>query len=326
MATLDSFPRMEFFQAPTPLDHLPRISRALRRPVYIKRDDQIGPALGGNKARKLEYLMADAQQQGLRRVATFGGLQSNHARMTAAAARMCAIEPHLFYFERRPARLTGNLHVAQLLGAKLHFLPIGGNGGGMTLERTNRLVQLLTRALIGCHYFIPVGGNSWLGGLGYVRCAFELAAQVRQLGLHDTQLLCAAGTGGTLAGLMAGFALEQTPIRLLGIDIGNLWKSFAHSIAQVASTICQRLGSSQCFRAADVPLIEGHYVGQGYALPTAAATAAIGRLAQLEGIVLDPVYTGKAFAGLLELAEQGELGRGTPLIFLHTGGAPALFV
>lgn len=324
MVTLDSFPRVQLINAPTPLEYLPRISQALRRPVYIKRDDQIGPALGGNKARKLEYFMGDARQQRARRVVTFGGLQSNHTRITAAAARMCAIEPHLFYFERRPAQLTGNLQIAQLLGAKLHFIPLG-SGGGMTLERTNRLVRLLTTAVVGRNYFIPVGGNSWLGCLGYVRCVRELAEQLGQLGLHEAQLICPTGTGGTLAGLMAGVALEQAPIRLLGIDIGRLWKGFPQSIAQTASMICQQLGSSQRFTAADVPLIEGRYVGQGYAKPSAQAAAAIGRLAQLEGIVLDPVYTGKAFAGLLELAERGELGRQTALIFLHTGGAPALF-
>mgnify|MGYP000101636064 CR=1 FL=1 len=324
MATLDSFARMEFVHAPTALEHLPRLSYALRRPVYIKRDDQIGPALGGNKARKLEYLLADAKRQHARRVVTFGGLQSNHARMTAAAARMCAIEPHLFYFERRPARLTGNLHVAQLLGAKLYFIPIGGSGG-MTIERSNRLVHMLATALVGRHYFIPVGGHHWLGCLGYVRCAIELAAQVRERGLHEAQLICAAGTGGTLAGLMAGVALANIPIRLLGIDVGKLWKAFPHSIAQVASTICERLGSQRRYTAADVPLIQGRYVGTGYAQPTAEANAAIGRLAQLEGIVLDPIYTGKAMAAMLDLAERGELGRNTPLIFLHTGGSPALF-
>jgi 1-aminocyclopropane-1-carboxylate deaminase/D-cysteine desulfhydrase-like pyridoxal-dependent ACC family enzyme len=315
---------MEFFHAPTALEHLPRLSRALRRPVYIKRDDQIGPALGGNKARKLEYLMADAQQQHAQRVVTFGGLQSNHARMTAAAARMCGMEPHLFYFERRPARLSGNLHVAHVLGAKLHFIPIGGSGG-MTIERSNRLVRLLARALIGRHYFIPVGGHHWLGGLGYLRCAIELAEQVREHRLHEALVISATGTGGTLAGLMAGVALANVPIRLLGIDVGKLWKRFPHSIALLANTLCERLGSSQRFTAAEVPLIEGRYVGNGYAQPTAAASAAIGRLAQLEGIVLDPIYTGKALAAMLDLAERGALGRNTPLIFLHTGGTPALF-
>jgi D-cysteine desulfhydrase len=290
----------------------------------MKRDDQIGPALGGNKARKLEYLLADAQRSGMHRVVTFGGLQSNHARMTAAAARIHGLEPHVFYFERRPARMTGNLQLVALLGAKCYFIPFGGSGG-MTLEQSNRLVHLLARMFVGKHYFIPVGGHNWLGCLGYVRCAHELAAQTRTLGLSEARIICAAGTGGTLAGLMAGLALAAPQLTPLGIDVGKLWKAFPASIAQVANQICQHIAIPKQFAASDVPLIENHYVGEGYAIPSRAGTMAIARLAHMEGIVLDPIYTGKAFAAMLDLAERGELGRETPLIFLHTGGSPGMF-
>jgi 1-aminocyclopropane-1-carboxylate deaminase/D-cysteine desulfhydrase-like pyridoxal-dependent ACC family enzyme len=324
LANLAGFPQLVLAEYPTPLEYLPRLSIALRRPVYFKRDDQIGPALGGNKTRKLAFLLADAQRQGAKQVVTFGGLQSNHARITAAAARKNGMLPHLFYFERRPMNMTGNLLLAELLGAQLHFIPFGG-GGGMTIERANRLVQLLARMLVGKHYFVPVGGHNWLGCLGYVQCAYELAEQTQAMNIGEAHVICAAGTGGTLAGLMLGFALAAPHLRPLAIDVGRLWRAFPSSIAAVANQASARLGCTLRFTPAQVPLIEGRYVGQGYAIQSEPAQRAMALLAQLEGVVLDPIYTGKAFAGMLDLAQTGQLGRTTPLIFVHSGGTPGLF-
>ncbi len=323
---LGAYPRLPLAEYPTPLEPLPRLSEALQRPVYIKRDDLCGPTPGGNKVRKLEYLMAEAAALGARAVVTFGGLQSNHACLTAVAARRCAIEPHLFYFERRPPQPTGNLLLNQLLGAKMYFLPFGGGGHtGMTLETTNRLVRWLARLCLGRHYFIPVGGHSWRGCLGYVQAALELDEQARALGIEDSWLLMAAGTGGTLAGLLAGLRLRGSSLRPLGIDVGRLWKGFPASIARLAGELCVCLGQPHTFDVSLVPLIEDTYVGQRYGMPSREGIAAVRRLAQLEGIMLDPIYTGKAFAGLLDLAERGQLGREEPIIFLHTGGLPSLF-
>ena len=323
---LDAYPRLRLAEYPTPLQRLPRLSEALKRPVYIKRDDQSGPALGGNKVRKLEYLMAEAQALGERQVVTFGGLQSNHACLTAAVARRCGMQPHLFFFERRPWPLTGNLMINQLMDARMHFVPIGGGGdGSMTLETTNRLVRWLARVRLGPHYFIPVGGHSWRGCLGYVRAALEINEQTRALGIGDSRLLLAAGTGGTLAGLMAGLALCGSALHPVGIDVGRLWKGFPASIAALAGELCARLGGSQTFETSQVPLVEGAYVGERYGVPSAEGIKACHRLARLEGIILDPIYTGKAFAGLLDLAERGDLGDDRPIIFLHTGGLPSLF-
>jgi D-cysteine desulfhydrase len=321
---LERIPRIPLAEYPTALELLPRLSAELERWVFVKRDDAMGPGLGGNKTRKLEYLLADAQRKGLGKVATFGGLQSNHARLTAAAANRLGMESHLFYFESRPQTLTGNLVVNQLLGAKMHFIPFGG-GGGMTLEASILLARLVALALVGRHYFIPVGGHTWLGGLGYVRAAFEIDAQVRALGLEKAHLLLAAGSGGTLAGLMAGMALCGSDIRLLGIDVGKLWRGFPVSIASLATEICTRLGHPHVFSAGQVPLIEETYVGGRYGTPSDAGQSALKRLARLEGVLLDPVYTAKAFAGLLGEVEKGRLGKNEPIIFLHTGGLPALF-
>ncbi|MEW5870340.1 MAG: pyridoxal-phosphate dependent enzyme [Chloroflexota bacterium] len=322
---LQSFPRLPLAQYPTPLEYLPRLSQELARPVYVKRDDQLGPGLGGNKTRKLEYLLADALQRKHKKVVTFGGLQSNHARITAAAARRCGLEPHLFYFERRPPRLSGNLLLNQVLGANMHFIPLGEGAGGMTLETTIRLVRWVSRLLVGQHYFIPVGGHNWLGCLGYVQAALEIDQQAREIGLSNAWLLLAAGSGGTLAGLLAGLALIASPLHPLGVDVGKLWKGFLASIAHLAGELCQRLGQQHNFAPSEIPLIEATYVGERYGLPSSAGNMAMRKLAALQGLLLDPVYTAKAFAGLLDLAQTGQLGRDEPIIFLHTGGLPAIF-
>jgi len=321
---LDTFARIPLANYPTPLEHLPRLSAELKRPVYIKRDDVLGPALGGNKTRKLEYLLADAQQQGQRKVVTFGGLQSNHARLTAAAANRLGLESHLFFFEKRPRELSGNLVINQLLGANMHFIPLGG-GGGMTIEASIRLVRLVALAFVGKHYFIPVGGHNRLGCLGYVRAALEIDTQARALGLEQAHLILAAGSGGTLAGLMAGLILCRSNIQLLGIDVGKLWKAFPVSIAALATEICAWLGEPHPFTPQQVPLIEGTYVGERYGSPSTDGLSALKRLARAEGILLDPVYTAKAFAGMLGEIRKNRFGETDPLIFLHTGGLPALF-
>jgi 1-aminocyclopropane-1-carboxylate deaminase/D-cysteine desulfhydrase-like pyridoxal-dependent ACC family enzyme len=326
---LERFERVPLAAYPTPLEPLPRLSAELCRPVWIKRDDTLGPGLGGNKTRKLEYLLAEAQRQGHRRVVTFGGLQSNHARLTAAAANRVGMETHLFYFEPRPAKLTGNLAINRLLGAKMHFIPLGGSGSGMTLEQTIRLVRWVARLRVGRHFFIPVGGHDPVGCLGYVAAALEIEEQRRALDIGgpdgEAWLVTAAGSGGTLAGLAAGLALAQSPLRALGIDVGKLWKGFPASICLLAGQSCSRLQRPLAFRPEEILLIEERYVGERYGAPSPAGLTAMRWLAECEGILLDPVYTAKAFAGMLDLIERGELGPRTPVIFLHTGGLPATF-
>jgi len=235
------------------------------------------------------------------------------------------MESHLFYFENRPKILTGNLLVNQLLGAKMHFIPLGSGGNGMTIETTIRLVKLVSWLMVGHNYFIPVGGHNWLGCLGYVRAALEIDQQACQLGIDNAHLILAAGSGGTLSGLIAGLALCDSKLRLLGIDVGKLWKAFPVSIASLAEDICARLDNPLQFTARQVPLIESIYVGDKYGDPSADGLSAIQKLARLEGILLDPVYTAKAFAGMLSEMEKGRFGKSDPVIFLHTGGLPALF-
>ncbi len=248
---LDQFPRLPLAAYPTPLERLPNLSQELGGPsLWIKRDDEIGPGMGGNKGRKLAFLMADALRRGKRKVITFGGLQSNHARMTAAACAALGLEAHLFFFERRPPKLQGNLLLDKLFGAKLHFIPFGvAAAASMTLERTNKLVRLVTAVLVGPRaYFIPVGGHNAVGCLGYMAGARELHEQVMALGLEQVTVVTAVGAGGTLAGLMAGLALLDSPIKPLGIDVGKLWKAFPASIARLAGELCTALGQPHTFR------------------------------------------------------------------------------
>ncbi len=323
---LAAFPRLPLMITPTPLERMERLTASVKSApaLWIKRDDNIGPAMGGNKARKLEFLMADAQRRGARKVVTFGGLQSNHARMTAAVARRLGMEPHLLYFEPRPREMAGNLLLNSLLDAKMHFVPLGG-GGGMSLEATNRLVRLLSWLVVGPAYFIPVGGHTALGCLGYVSAAAEINSQVEALGLQNVTVVTAMGTGGTLAGLMAGFALLGSRHRVLGIDVGKMWKGCPASIARLAGEICTLLDERHTFAPTDIPLIEERYVGSKYGIPSPEGNAALRRVAECEGIFLDPVYTGKAMAGLLDLIAQGYFGYDATVIFLHTGGIPGLF-
>ena len=327
---LARFPQLPLIHTPSPLQPLPRLTNQLGGPqIWIKRDDELGPGMGGNKGRKLAFIMAEVLAQNKRKVITYGGLQSNHARMTAAACAALGLEAHLFFFAKKPAILSGNLFLDKLLGANLHFIPFGGGGNAsMTLETTNRLVKMLSKLRVGPGaYFMPVGGHSVVGCLGYVTAALEIHRQALELGLplERVWVITAVGTGGTLAGLLAGFQMLNSPIRVLGLDIGKLWKAFPATLAQLTNSLHEVLGSRIRIQAKDIPLIERFYAGPAYAQPTPEMETAVRLLAQTEGILLDPVYTGKAFAGLLDLVAKNHFHPNDTLIFLHSGGFPGLW-
>jgi 1-aminocyclopropane-1-carboxylate deaminase/D-cysteine desulfhydrase-like pyridoxal-dependent ACC family enzyme len=250
-----------------------------------------------------------------------------------AAARALGLEPHCFYFVPRPSRLEGNLLLAQLMGAHLHFIPFGGGGGEptMTVEQATRLVRWIVRLTPACWakrvYFMPVGGHSPVGCLGYVLAAIEIEEQLRERGIERATIVTASGTGGTLAGLLAGFHLLHSRHAVLGIDVGILWREFPASIAALASQTCALLGAPHRFSAEDVPIVERAYVGEGYARLRSEALDALRLVARQEGLLLDPVYTSKAMAGLIDLTRsgQGRWDRDQHVVFLHTGGGPALW-
>jgi 1-aminocyclopropane-1-carboxylate deaminase/D-cysteine desulfhydrase-like pyridoxal-dependent ACC family enzyme len=325
VAALRPFPRLTLNHTPTPLQPMPRLTASLGGPtLWLKRDDELGPGGGGNKGRPLEFLLGEVVAQGKRKVITFGGLQSNHARMTAAACARLGLKTHLFFFEKRPSLLQGNLLLDQLLGAKLHFIPFGGGGdASLTLETTIRLVRWVSWPLVGPGaYFMPVGGHTAVGCLGYVAAAVEIAAQIAALGLDPARvtIVLPVGTGVTLAGLWAGFHLLGSPVGVLGIDVGKLWRTFPASIARLATEVCDLLDQPHHFTAAEVPIIEKTYVGNGYARLRAEAVEAMGLLARLEGVVLDPVYSGRRLPGCWMWWETAVLPP-MPRLFFCTPGA-----
>ena len=309
LATLRPFPRIPLNHTSTPLQPLPRMTAQLGGvQLWLKRDDELGSGGGGNKGRPLQFLLGEAVAQQKRKVVTFGGLQSNHARITAAACAQLGIEAHLLFFEKRPSTLEGNLLLDQLFGAKLHFVPFGGGGEAtMTLETTIRLVRWVSWLLVGRGaYFMPVGGHTAMGCLGYVAAAAELQIQLAERGIlpDKVTIVLPVGTGVTLAGLWAGFWLLGSPVQVLGIDVGKLWRTFPASIARLATEVCRLLGQPHYFLPANVPIIEKTYVGKGYAQLRPEAIKAIRLMAQTEGVILDPIYSGKAFAGLAGFGGQ----------------------
>jgi D-cysteine desulfhydrase len=323
---LEHVSRCDLGVYPTPLVRLDRLSQDRDREVWVKRDDALGPAGGGNKTRKLEYLLADALQAGAEKIVTVGGPQSNHARLTAVAARMLGLEPHLLLFGKQPKRATGNLLLDRLVDAELHFIPPGPIASKpCTFEELDAYVREEAWRRVGDHYHVPLGGSNGLGSIGYVRAALEIEEQTRSAGIEDAWVVVATGSGGTLAGLLAGLGTIGSSLRLVGIDVASIWQNYPELVARMANDSLELLGLSANVEPADVLLVEHTYVGRGYAVPTSDGTAAIKRLAQSEGLLLDPTYTAKAFAGLLDLEASGYFGDGEPVVLWHTGGLPGLF-
>ncbi len=298
---------------PTPLEPLDRLSDWLGGPrLLVKRDDQTGLALGGNKARKLEHLCAEALAQGCDTLVTGGGPQSNHCRMTAAAANRLGLQCHLALAGPAPDQMTGNLLLDHLLGARLH--PTGAREY-YEIEASIEAVADEVRAAGGRPYAIPVGGASVTGALGYVDAARELVGQLTE---PLDWIVVADGSGGTHAGLLAGL---DGPTEILGVDVGtrpDLEERVAELAAATAAAIDRPARSGEIH-------IDHTRFGAGYGKPTPECLEGIRVAARLEALILDPVYTGKAMAGLIGWIREGRFTEHQSVLFWHTGGAPALF-
>jgi D-cysteine desulfhydrase len=305
---------------------LHRLSQEFSRPIYIKRDDLLGPAGGGNKTRKLEFILGDALEGAAVRLVTVGGPQSNHARLTAVCGRMIGLEPHLLLLGARPSCVSGNLLINELVGAQLHFIAPGPLGQPPTTrEAFESYVQQQASARVGDHYYVPLGGSNALGALGFVDAAIEVEEQLRARGHRSATVVVAAGSGGTLAGLEAGFRLVGSETTVVGIDVGAFWEDFGGLVRHMANQAASLLGAQAVLDAQEAVTIETAYVGPGYGVATNEGSSAIRRALRTEGVLLDPTYTSKAFAGMLDLLEcaRGESDR--PVVFWHTGGGPGLF-
>lgn len=322
---LARFPRRFLAHLPTPLERLDRLSRALGGPeIWIKRDDCTGLSTGGNKTRKLEFLMAEAELEGAEIVLTQGATQSNHARQTAAFAAKLGMRCHLLLEDRTGSDNAnycnnGNVLLDHLHGATTQMYPAGLD---MNAEM-ERLADKM-RADGAKVYTIPGGGSNATGALGYVNCAFELLGQFNERGLQVDQIVHATGSAGTQAGLICGLQAMNAGIALLGIGVRAPRDRQEEAVFKLATATAQKLGCPDIVARADV-VANCDYVGQGYGIPTAGGLEAIAMFAELEGILLDPVYSAKGAAGMIDLIRKGYFDKDARIVFVHTGGAAALF-
>jgi L-cysteate sulfo-lyase len=319
---LDAQPRLKLAHLPTPLEPAPRLGAALGAPnLWVKRDDCTGLGMGGNKARKLEFLLAEAQSQGADVLLTTGGVQSNHARMTAAAACKLGLQCILVLTDPQPEKQQGNLLLDRIYGADVRFLPGAGLAEG---QRAMEEAAEGLRAAGRRPYIIPVGGSTAVGCLGYVAAVRELAEQASARSLRIDAMVSAAGSTGTLAGMVLGRQAFMPETRLYGISVSPPAGPGRGKCARIVREAAAKLGNDQPPSAEEIDLRDD-WLGPGYGVPTPAGLEAIRLAATCEGLLLDPVYTGKALSGLRGLAEQGDLKADETVVFWHTGGAPALF-
>ena len=325
--SMEAVARVALVHAPTPLEPLERLSAELGGPrLWIKRDDCTGLAGGGNKSRKLEYVVAAAEAAGADALLTFGALQSNHARQTAAAAARRGLACDLVLTDSVPREVDGygrggNLLLDALLGARIHRLEPGEEAA----VRAERIIA--EHAAAGRHCVeVALGASDPVGALGYVRCADEVRAQCAQADIRPVAVLHASASGGTQAGLLAGLRAAGDGLRVIGVDV---WHPDVQVVVDrvrgIASATLERIAPGVRLRPADVEVLDG-FLGPGYGLPSAEMVEAVQRLARSDGILLDPVYSGKAFAALLALVRAGAFAADEDVVFLHTGGTATLGV
>jgi L-cysteate sulfo-lyase len=323
---LSRFPNTQLRGGPSPIVALPRLSQRLGgAEIYVKRDDVDGLGGGGNKLRKLEFLIGEAQATGADTIITVGGRQSNHARLTAAAAARVGMKCELVLSRLVPIEdedyvENGNVVLDRLFGAVIHDIP--GNASALqfaeeraaTLRREGRKV-----------YVCPLGGSSPVGCLGYVACANEIFDQSKESGIDFDHIVVANGSGGMQAGLVAGaIAAGVSPRRVVGHTVlAPLEKAYATTCEKVQQTL--GLIDSGLTASGDDVVLHGDQLGNGYGLPTDSMLRAVNLLASLEGLLLDPVYSGKAFAGLIQSVENGQFAAGQKVLFIMSGGTPSLF-
>ncbi|MCB8989010.1 MAG: D-cysteine desulfhydrase family protein [Ardenticatenaceae bacterium] len=310
--------RVKIAHLPTPLHPMERLSKHLSGPtLYIKRDDTTGLATGGNKARKLEFLVAEALAQGCDHLVTVGAAQSNHCRQTAAAAAQYGLGCSLVMKGEEPPLKTGNLLLDDLLGAHMYW----------TTDRdTNKVMGEVVaelRTMGRKPYVIPLGGSNVVGATGYVLAMQELMAQATAVPLNIDFIVVASGSGGTQAGMVLGAEVYGFRGQILGISVSSEASALTTQIAALATATATHLGLGT-LSLADKVNVNDDYLGDGYGIVSETEREALRMVAQLEGIVLDPVYTGRAMGGLIDLIRWGAFTRGQTVLFWHTGGAAAL--
>ena len=318
------FPQTPLCHRPTPIESLPRLSELLGGPrLFIKRDDCTGLATGGNKTRKLEFLVGEAMQQKADMLVTQGAVQSNHVRQTAAAACKVGMKCHVLLERRVPDRdasyeATGNVLLDNLFGATYDFRP-----SGLDMNAEAEAVAQTLREQGHRPYFIPGGGSNATGALGYAVCAQEIADHTRDTGQRFDWLVMGTGSTGTQAGLVAGFHALGHDLPVMGVSVRQPREKQMNAVHALTQKTLDKLGAD------GVPLskilVDDGYVGAGYGIPADSTIEAIHLLARQEGILLDPVYSAKGMAGMIGMVRQGFFKPTDNILFLHTGGATALF-
>lgn len=316
---LSDLPRTLLGFFPTPLHALPNLSARLGGPaLWIKRDDQTGLATGGNKTRKLEFLVADALAHQTDTLITVGAPQSNHARQTAAAAAKSGLKSALVLRGTPPADRTGNILLDELVGAEIFW------AGTRPLDEVALEVADELKARGQRPYLIPLGGSNPVGATGYVAAMIELIQQTTALRVKLDAIVFATSSGGTHSGLVLGAQLSNYTGRVLGISVDHPAEHLVPLLADLATATAQHIGEPMTFKSADFE-VNDHYLGGGYAVMGEPEREAIRLCAQTEGLLVDPVYTGRAMAGLIDLIRKGEFTAKQNVLFWHTGGTPALF-
>lgn len=322
---LAQFPRRRYTQGHTPLEAAPRLTERLGGPtIYMKRDDLLGLAAGGNKTRKLEFVVADALAQGADTLITCGAIQSNHCRLTLAAAVKEGLKCHLVLEERVAGTYNPNASGNNLL---YHLMGVEGikvvpGGTDMT-----QAMQAVADTLAGQGrkaYIIPGGASNEIGALGYVACAEEILSQAFDQGIMIDRVVCASGSTGTHAGLVTGFRGNNSNIDVVGINVSRPKEEQEALVYELVQKTAEKLGIGGTIPAEAV-LCFGDYVGKGYSIPTQGMIEAVKMVASTEAILLDPVYTGKTMAGMIDLIRQGFFKKEETVLFVHTGGSPALY-
>jgi D-cysteine desulfhydrase len=305
---------------PTPLIKLSRLSQFLGGPnIFMKRDDLTGLALGGNKTRKLEYILADALQQGCDTIITAGAAQSNHCRQTAAAAAMLNLECHLLLGGEAPLKAQGNLLLDKMFASHIHWT--GSNRKGQDIPRV--FAELTAQGKKP--YLVPYGGSNELGAISFIDAVAELEQQKK--GCEFSHVVFASSSGGTHAGLVLGKQIYNKTFELVGINIDKDTDAelpFEQRITQLVNTTAKTIGLDYTFLQSQL-ILNSDYIGNGYGIVGPQENEAIALTARLEGILLDPVYTGKAMSGLIHLIRSGKITKDDEVLFWHTGGAPSLF-
>lgn len=321
-----ALPRVKLCNLPTPFHEARRFSEKIGGPrIFFKRDDLISLALGGNKLRKLEFLLGEACNQSADVIITTGPLQSNHARQTAAAAASLGLEAHLVFQGEEPEEYKANLLMSYLFGARLHFVKATSLDVEIVNERMQEIAEEL-KAQGRNPYIVPIGGFSPKGSLAYVYAILELLAQAAEAGIDIDYIVHASSTGGTQAGLIAGCKAFNSNIKVLGIRVAYGFEPFEERVSEEANATLRLIEHNDIIIKAEEVWATKDYIGEGYDIPTLGGTEAILLLAKSEGIILDPVYTGKAMAGLIDLCKKGFFKKDEVVVFWHTGGIPGLFV